>query len=167
MPRAYTEAEQAAIRARLLAEGERRFAEHGLHAVTIRALTQAAGIGKGSFYLFFDSKEALFFAIQEHLETRFKAELQQELEALPPDPAALIEHLVLASMARMETHPFLHHLADPEVLGALMQRLPPSEAGAAHDHQPACQQMHGSELTAETPRTSREQSSAHRGRVGI
>ena len=55
MPRAYTEAEQAAIRARLLAGGERRFAEHGLHAVTIRALTQAAGIGKGSFYLFFDS----------------------------------------------------------------------------------------------------------------
>ena len=78
MPRAYTEAEQAAIRARLLAEGERRFAEHGLHAVTIRALTQAAGIGKGSFYLFFDSKEALFFAIQEHLETLEEAPAEEE-----------------------------------------------------------------------------------------
>jgi len=60
MPRAFTGAERAMIRERLLAAGRELFARYGLRKTTVEELARAAGIAKGTFYLFFPSKEALY-----------------------------------------------------------------------------------------------------------
>jgi len=48
------------IRERLLAAGRELFARYGLRKTTVEELARAAGIAKGTFYLFFPSKEALY-----------------------------------------------------------------------------------------------------------
>jgi len=130
MPRAHTPEQQLRIRTTLLREGEARFADKGLQGVTIAELSRVAGIGKGTFYLYFESKEALFFAIQEQLEQSFKRELVTKLEPLRDQPAALIERFVLAHLDTLEAHPFLRHLLDPSVLASLLEHLPPAVAQA-------------------------------------
>lgn len=51
-------------RVALLDAAERVIGERGAAATTIADLTNAAGVAKGTFYLYFDSKEALFDAVQ-------------------------------------------------------------------------------------------------------
>ncbi|MFL5797879.1 MAG: TetR/AcrR family transcriptional regulator [Actinomycetota bacterium] len=49
----------------LLAAARRVFAEKGLPNATIADVTEAAGVAKGTFYLHFDSKEALLGALKQ------------------------------------------------------------------------------------------------------
>lgn len=51
-----------AVQQRLLAEARRAFATHGYRGVNVGEICEAAGIAKGSFYRYFDSKERLFDA---------------------------------------------------------------------------------------------------------
>ncbi|HEY6799250.1 MAG TPA: helix-turn-helix domain-containing protein, partial [Agromyces sp.] len=43
-------------RRRLLAAAERVFADHGYHEASVSRITDRAGVGQGTFYLYFDSK---------------------------------------------------------------------------------------------------------------
>jgi len=60
MPRAFKEEEKEKIRAKLLEAGRACFLRYGLKKTTIEDVVGPAGIAKSSFYLFFESKEALF-----------------------------------------------------------------------------------------------------------
>lgn len=129
MPRAHTDRERQAIRERLLEVGRDRFVRFGLQKTTVADLARGAGIGKGSFYQFFDNKEELFMAIQDAEETRFKAELIAEIEAARSGRAAVVA-LLRSVTAQLERHPFLRALLDPEVLGALSLRVDPARLDA-------------------------------------
>ena len=63
MPRAFKEEEKEKIRAKLLEAGRSCFLRYGLKKTTIEDVVQPAGIAKSSFYLFFESKEALFVEV--------------------------------------------------------------------------------------------------------
>ena len=63
MGKAFTEEETKIIRKKLLKAGEKIFIEKGLKKTGIKDLTNMAGISLGSFYRFFESKEALFLEI--------------------------------------------------------------------------------------------------------
>ncbi|MEQ9319043.1 MAG: TetR/AcrR family transcriptional regulator [Polyangiaceae bacterium] len=45
------------------------FIEHGYHGVTMDTVVAAAGGSKATIYRYFDSKEALFSAIVDELQT--------------------------------------------------------------------------------------------------
>ena len=64
-------------RARLLAAGEEAFAARGVGAATVEEITTAAGVAKGTFYLYFRSKDDLVVA----LRTRFSEELVAAMSA--------------------------------------------------------------------------------------
>src|SRR5947208_16514542 len=49
----------------LLGAARRVFASRGLPNATISDVTEAAGVAKGTFYLYFDSKEALLGALKQ------------------------------------------------------------------------------------------------------
>ena len=132
MPRAYTEAEQEEIRARLISAGRTRFTAEGLDGVRVADLTRDAGIGKGSFYLFFESKEALFFAVQEEEEVGFKAELEATLGPLEHDPVALLEAFFILTLENLDRHPFLRRVTEPGVIERLQAKVPPA---VLMDHQ--------------------------------
>ncbi len=56
-------------RARLLAEGERLFAERGIDGASVRAITQAAGVNLAAIHYHFESKEGL---LREVLRSRIE-----------------------------------------------------------------------------------------------
>ncbi len=57
-------------RATLLKIGERLFTEHGYRDVSIKDITASAGLGMGSFYTYFPSKESFYSTILDSLEDR-------------------------------------------------------------------------------------------------
>lgn len=130
MPRAHTPAERERIRERLLQAGLEGFTRVGLAKITIAELARDAGIGKGSFYQFFASKEELFLAVQEQEEAAFKATLVRELERAGSGHAA-VRTLLMTTATRLDEHPFLRRLLDSETLSELTLRVPP-ERLAAH-----------------------------------
>ena len=52
----------------LLSVGARLFAEYGYREVSVTDITQKAGFGTGSFYIYFSSKEAFYDEILDKLE---------------------------------------------------------------------------------------------------
>jgi len=63
MPRAFKEEEKEKIHAKLLEAGRSCFLRYGLKKTTIEDVVGPAGIAKSSFYLFFESKEALYVEV--------------------------------------------------------------------------------------------------------
>lgn len=81
----FNESEKEQIRQCLLTRGKELFMQYGLAKTSIDDLVQACGIGKGSFYKFFSSKEELFYVIlngQEEIRNRLIVEHLKE--DLPP-----------------------------------------------------------------------------------
>jgi AcrR family transcriptional regulator len=80
MAKAFTESKKDQIRLDLLRIGREYFIKYGLKRTSVDDLVRAAGISKGSFYRFFESKEALFLAIHEASEEKLRADLMHKLE---------------------------------------------------------------------------------------
>jgi AcrR family transcriptional regulator len=59
-------------RRRLLEAAERVFAELGYHDASIVKITEAAGVGQGTFYLYFASKKAVFDEVVLDLNARVR-----------------------------------------------------------------------------------------------
>lgn len=62
-------------RDRILRATRRLLSEVGIDGVTLKAITDQAGVGAGSFYNLFDSKEAAVFEV-----------VREAIEAVDPDP---------------------------------------------------------------------------------
>src|SRR5574339_469609 len=75
MPKAFTEQEKDIIRAQMREKATKLFERQGLKKTSVDELAQAAGISKGAFYLFYESKEELFMEILEGLETDFRSRI--------------------------------------------------------------------------------------------
>lgn len=93
MPKAFSEQEKDTIRGQFLAKGQKLFEKHGLRKTSVDELTEAVGVSKGAFYLFYESKEELFLEILEQIEkqiqtsildfaTKPKSNARQNLRAL-------------------------------------------------------------------------------------
>jgi AcrR family transcriptional regulator len=126
MPRAFSETERTAIRERLLAAGQDLFVRRGIRATTVEQLARAAGISKGAFYFFYPSKEALFFAIVEEIETAMQARLEEQVAEAPHDAVRL---LLRASLQAREENPLFDVATSEEAL-AVMRTMRPEEQEA-------------------------------------
>jgi AcrR family transcriptional regulator len=96
MPTAFTQHERAHIRAALQSKGYELFAAYGIKKTSVEELAKAAGISKGAFYLFYDSKEELFFELLEQYEVNFQSVLLGEIQQIEMPP--------LERMRSMLTH---------------------------------------------------------------
>lgn len=66
MPTAFTDEELEHIRSALIQAGIRLSKELGLQKMSVEKLTAAVGIAKGSFYMFFGSKEDFILEVVEY-----------------------------------------------------------------------------------------------------
>jgi AcrR family transcriptional regulator len=64
-------------RQRLLEAAEAVFAEHGYHDASIVKLTEAAGVGQGTFYLYFSSKQEVFDELVRDLNRRVRHAMKE------------------------------------------------------------------------------------------
>ena len=80
-----------------------RFAERGYHPTSVAEIVTAIGVGKGVFYWYFSSKEALFLELlreaQQDLRRTQSAAIGDEA-----DPVRRIELGIRASLAWLEEH---------------------------------------------------------------
>jgi AcrR family transcriptional regulator len=75
-------------RQQILARGRDMFAKHGYHATTVDDIVAAAGVARGTFYLYFADKRSLF----EELVDRFFTRLAMAIHRVDPhDPARTVE----------------------------------------------------------------------------
>lgn len=70
-------------RAKLLAAAEKEFGAHGFHEAAISGITARAGVALGSFYTYFESKEAIFRALVEHMSDRTRAHVAARVAGAP------------------------------------------------------------------------------------
>ena len=116
MPRAFTDQEREIIAERLRAAGRELFARRGIRATTVEQLARAAGISKGAFYLFYPSKEALFFTLVEEIEAALQGRLEEQAAASPRDALRM---LLLASLTARDENPLLALATSEEAVGVL------------------------------------------------
>jgi AcrR family transcriptional regulator len=67
-------------RRKLLDAAERAFAELGYHDASIVKITEAAGVGQGTFYLYFASKQAVFDEVVLDLNARVRHAMTEAAE---------------------------------------------------------------------------------------
>ena len=68
-----------ATRQRLLEAAEHVFAEQGYHEASIVKITERAGVGLGTFYLYFDSKQSIFEALVLDLNRRVRHSMSESM----------------------------------------------------------------------------------------
>ncbi|WP_374479954.1 TetR/AcrR family transcriptional regulator [Zoogloea sp.] len=71
------------------------FIEKGFAATRLDEVAARAGVSKGTLYLYFDSKEALFKAVIEEGVLPLFDEIEAKLETLKDDPERLLKEILL------------------------------------------------------------------------
>jgi AcrR family transcriptional regulator len=67
-------------RTRILEAAEQVFAVHGFHDASIVKITEAAGIGQGTFYLYFASKKEIFDELVRDLNRRIRHAMAEQAQ---------------------------------------------------------------------------------------
>jgi AcrR family transcriptional regulator len=130
MPRAFTEREKELIGRRLLEQGHRLFSAYGLKKTNVEEIARAAGISKGAFYSFYESKEALFMDVIEQSELRVRQQLLAMIDLPGPSPRARLLAVLKKAFALFKAIPILQFLTGSDY-DLLFRRLP-AEKFQAH-----------------------------------
>lgn len=69
----------------LMGAAQALFLEKGVDATTISEITEAAGVAKGTFYVYFPSKHEMLQALAERYVREFVAQLEGAIAACEPD----------------------------------------------------------------------------------
>jgi AcrR family transcriptional regulator len=106
VPRAFTQYQKDQVRLNLLKKGHEYFIKYGLKKTSVDDLVRAVGIAKGSFYTFFESKEALFLAVHEASEEKLRTELMRRLDEIR-EPDEKLRVFLKSSFAILEEDPLM------------------------------------------------------------
>ena len=133
MPRGFTDQERATIQSALLSHGRALMEAHGLRKISVEELTAAAGISKGAFYLFFASKEELFFEVLQQYEAEVRARLLATIDAEgatgPARFRAMLHEVLALWQAKKKAVLFITHDLDEAI--AMSDRVVILSAGPA------------------------------------
>ncbi|GIP34695.1 TetR family transcriptional regulator [Paenibacillus sp. J2TS4] len=133
MARKFSEREKEIIRERLVEAGKECFGVYGLKKTSIEQLTKAAGIAQGTFYLFYPSKEELYFELLELEEEKVRRQLLEETEETGVMTKERFVRFLRKSLSVMGENPFFRQLYEEEVMEQLVRKLPPEKLAAHFD----------------------------------
>lgn len=83
MPKGFSEKEKIVITHKLIAECKMNWQIYGYRKTSIDTLCQNIGISKGAFYIFFNSKESLFYQVIKQTQTQLYELVEQHLSKNP------------------------------------------------------------------------------------
>ena len=106
MPKAFTQSQIEQIRFALLQKGREYFIRYGLKKTSVDDIARAVGIAKGSFYRFFDSKEALLLEIHKASEEKLRTDLMCKFEKIK-EPDEKLRFFLKSSFAILEEDPLI------------------------------------------------------------
>jgi len=127
MPKAFSENEKEIIRAQMLIRGRELFEKQGLKKTSVDELAKVAGISKGAFYFFFESKEELFLEILEQLEQEIQTKIL--IFAIKPKTNSRknVGDLLRTFLLTRDTYPLLKNFGKSE-FEYLLRKVPPEWA---------------------------------------
>ena len=126
MPKAFSEREKEHIQQLLLEQGYRLFSAYGLKKTNVEELAKAAGISKGAFYGFYDSKEALFMDVIEEAEKRVREEILAVIDQPGPSPRARLFAVLQKAFSLFEAIPILQFITGSDY-NLLFRKIPPEK----------------------------------------
>lgn len=131
MPKSFTENERAFIIRRLLEETEACLSLYGIRKTTVDEIVKRVNIPKGTFYLFYESKERLIFDVIMQFHDRIQQTLLAEIAELEEkiNPHTLTESFF--GLYKSLEGSFLPKLIADGELAFFMGKLPP-ELAAMH-----------------------------------
>ncbi|MCI1776209.1 MAG: TetR/AcrR family transcriptional regulator [Paenibacillus lautus] len=124
MPKKFSDEEREWIRKKLLTEARHHFETSGLRKTSVGDLTKAAGIAQGSFYMFFGSKEEIYYELILEEEQRIRNAV---LDLFPPEDVCSkesIKRFLLYSLGMMDESPLLRQMMDRGEMELLFRKLP-------------------------------------------
>lgn len=137
MPKCYSEQERAHIIKRLKEEAAKCLNQYGIRRTTVDELVKRAKIPKGTFYLFYSSKEALLFEVILEFHEQIEQHMMKSLSSLNAE--TLTSHQLTDAIFQVfkaaEEMPILKMIQSDEIK-ILARKLPPEtlEAHLNHDH---------------------------------
>jgi AcrR family transcriptional regulator len=123
MPKAFTARENELIRNRLVELGYKQFSLYGLKKTNVEELAKAAGISKGAFYNFYESKEILFMDVAELAEKRFRQEIFAVIDLPGSSPRVRLTTVFMKAFELLKTIPILQFLTGSD-FDVLIRRVP-------------------------------------------
>ena len=131
MPKSFSENERTAIKKRLMEEAQACLAQYGMRKTTVDELVRRVNIPKGTFYLFYPSKELLFFEVYCTLHDELQATLLKWIDELGDNINADTVTELLFRLYKKTDSTFLYSFIANGELELLVRKLPP-EVTAAH-----------------------------------
>jgi AcrR family transcriptional regulator len=124
MPKGFNELEKQSISESLLNEGRRLFSTYGLKKTSIKDITSAVGIAQGSFYIFYSSKEELYFDILEQEEQTIKEQFLNVKIDKAKNPKKALKDLLLHVMKLIDNNALIRQLYVDNNMVAILRKLP-------------------------------------------
>ena len=131
MPKPLSESERAYIRKRLLEEVQACLSQYGLRRTTVDELVKRVNIPKGTFYLFYPSKEMLVLDLFDQQHNALKEDLMRWIGELNGNINADSVADLIYRLYKKSDATFLYAFIANGDLELLVRKLPP-EAAAAH-----------------------------------
>ncbi len=125
MPKTFSESERAYIKERLFVEAQKCLATYGIRKTTIDELVKRVGIPKGTFYLFYESKEQLLFEVITEFDKEAQEQMIKAFTALPGVPDADAFTDIILRFYRRVGESFLPRLMQSGELEYFMRTVPP------------------------------------------
>lgn len=124
IPKIYSEEEKEEIKRKLKAEANRLMQEKGVKKTTVDELVQNVNIPKGTFYLFYKSKEMLLFDVLNDYHIQIDKYLISETNKLEnKNDIEKLTDIILDSI-KMAFNSCLKVLLNPYDIKILMEKLP-------------------------------------------
>lgn len=123
MPKAFSEQEKELIGKSLLDQGYKLFSTYGIKKTNVDEIAKAAGISKGAFYGFYNSKEELFMDVIEQVEIRLRLEILTAIDQPGISPRARLTAALKKAFSLFKSVPILRYFTGSDY-DLVIRRIP-------------------------------------------
>lgn len=128
MAKGFSDREKEVIKAKLMDAAEECWGRYGLKKTSVDELTAMANISKGSFYLFYPSKEHLFMDVFDRIDQRIKTEMFNRLQNDKGNPRENFLSVIRFLFGEAKKAPWILNMYEGD-LELLIRKLPPERIG--------------------------------------
>lgn len=125
MPKTFSEQEREYIKDKLKSESRLLFSQYGVKKTTVDEIVKRVKIPKGTFYLFYESKELLLFDIIMEEQTVIQGELISEVSKLGGNITKERFSALVFNLLKRTTESFLFPLFTSGEYELIFRKLPP------------------------------------------
>ncbi|MGN1405476.1 MAG: TetR/AcrR family transcriptional regulator [Erysipelotrichaceae bacterium] len=154
MPKIYSEKQKEEIKQKLKYEANILMKEKGVKKTTVDELVKRVNIPKGTFYLFYSSKEELLFEVSQDYQKKIDETINAKLYSLlkKDKPENHIEEITQILMEALDItcNSCLKQLLNPESMNLILAKLPQSVLNKHLEEQPELLNYLNTDLNPET-----------------